>query len=382
MDADVLVVGAGIAGLLAAARLEEYGIGVEIAERAPTLRTTTAGIVLHPNALGCLGRLGPRLAAQGTWIERQVSVDANGSRTLVEWRDVWGAHGLPLAVHRRILAELLAGSVRPRTVMWSAVPRELTQEGGGVTVSFADGDSRRYRLVVGADGVGSWVRRAVDAGAETRFSGHTFVRTTIPALEPVKFREWRLWRAGRFFFGAMPIGLARTAIFLQISEAEPVKIAAEDGYQVLRGAARQMPGEVSSIVTAMRVDERFVARPVYWSSAARQVRGRVALIGDAARSFSPATTQGGGMAAEDAAVLAEEIARHGCAPEALASFERRRRARVAKFIRMARLHVALMDAMQVRNSARLAEPGLAEPGRTTEASRWYRKLYEPLLEAP
>lgn len=375
MDADVLVVGAGIAGLLAAVRLQEYGIGVEVAEQAPALRTTTAGIVLHPNALGCLGRLRPRLAAQGTWIERQVSVDADGSATLVEWRDVWGAHGLPLAVHRRILAESLARSVRPQAVMWSAVPRELTQDGDGVTVRFADGASRRYRLVVGADGVGSWVRRAVDAAAGASFSGHTFVRTTIPAQGPAQFAEWRLWRAGRFFFGAMPIGLARTAIFLQIRQVAPVLV--EDGYQALRDAARQLPGEVASIVAAMRVDEPFVARPAYSSAASRQVRGRVVLIGDAARSFSPATTQGGGMAAEDAAVLAQEIARHGCVPAALASFERRRRPRVEKFSRLARLHVTLMDAMQSRSPAR---PGGAR--RATEAARWYRKLYEPLLEAP
>jgi 2-polyprenyl-6-methoxyphenol hydroxylase-like FAD-dependent oxidoreductase len=377
MDADVLVVGAGIAGLLAAARLQEHGIGVEVAERAPALRTTTAGIVLHPNALGCLGRLGPRLAAQGTWIERQVSVDADGSRTLVEWRDVWGEHGLPLAVHRRILAELLADCVRPQTIIWSAVPQELAQEGDGVTVAFADGASRRYRLIVGADGVGSWVRGSVGAGANARFSGHTFVRTTIPAEGPAKLREWHLWRAGRFFFGALPIGLARTAVFLQISGAAPVKVTPEDGYQVLREAARQMPGEVSSIVAAMRVDERFVTRPVYWSPAGRQVCGRVALIGDAARSFSPATTQGGGMAAEDAAVLADEIARHGCEPAALASFERRRRPRVEEFSRLARLHVTLMDAMQRQNPA---QPRGAS--RATEASRWYRRLYEPLLEPP
>ena len=34
----------GIAGLRAAARLQEHGIGVEVAERAPAWRTTTAGI--------------------------------------------------------------------------------------------------------------------------------------------------------------------------------------------------------------------------------------------------------------------------------------------------------------------------------------------------
>jgi 2-polyprenyl-6-methoxyphenol hydroxylase-like FAD-dependent oxidoreductase len=217
----------------------------------------------------------------------------------------------------------------------------------------------------------------VAATPGARFSGHTFVRTTIPALGPVQPREWRLWRAGRFFFGAMPIGLARTAIFLQISGPTPVKVAPEDAYRVVRDAARQMPGEVSSIVAAMQVDECFVTRPVYWSPAGRQVHGRVALIGDAARSFSPATTQGGGMAAEDAAVLADEIARHGCEPAALASFERRRRPRVEKFIRLARLHVTLMDAMQRQSSA---QPHGA--GRTGEASRWYRQLYGPLLEAP
>lgn len=377
MDADILVVGAGNAGLMAAGRLQEYGIAVEVAERAPALRTTAAGIVLHPNALACMGSLGTRLAAHGTWIERQVSVGADGSRTLVEWRDVWGEAGLPLAVHRRIVAGLLAESVRPRTVMWSTVPHELAQERDGVTVRFADGARRRYRLVVAADGVGSWVRGVVDADAGLGFSGHTFVRTTIPALGPLKFSEWRLWRAGRFFFGAMPIGSARTAVFLQISGRTPVKVAAEDAYQILSDAARQMPGEVSRMVAAMQVDESFVTRPVYWSRASRQVHGRIVLIGDAARSFPPATTQGYGMAAEDAAVLTDEIARHGCEPAALASFERRRRLRVEKFSRLARLHVTLMDAMQRQNPAQPRGAGLA-----TDASSWYRRLYGPLLKAP
>jgi len=305
-------------------------------------------------------------------------VDPDGTRTVVDWRDVWGSDELPLALHRRSLASLLLSALRPGTVRWSVAPQQLVQDDDGVQVRFTDGDSRTYRLVVGADGINSWVRRIVDSAATPRYTGHTFIRTTTPASEATPATEWRTWRAKPYIFGLMPIGAGRTAVFLQVAGAEPVRLEPAEALEVLHAAADDMPSTVRTLVAGLRLDEPLVTRPAFALSTSRVAAGRVVLVGDAAHAVSPATTQGGGLAVEDAAVLGAEIAAHGCDPAALAAFEERRTPRLVAFHRAASRHATLMDAVQ-----RLPRP--SEPVRavsTVDASRWYQRLYTPLLTAP
>ena len=49
---------------------------------------------------------------------------------------------------------------------------ELTQDDAGVDVTFSDGSTGRYDLVVGADGVRSWTRRALGIDLETQVDRH------------------------------------------------------------------------------------------------------------------------------------------------------------------------------------------------------------------
>ena len=60
------------------------------------------------------------------------------------------------------------------------------------------------------------------------------------------------------------------------------------------------------------------------------------LLGDAAHAMTPNIGQGAGMAMEDAAVLAEELARGGEIDDALASYLRRRKPRVETVMRISR----------------------------------------------
>ena len=70
-------------------------------------------------------------------------------------------------------------------------------------------------------------------------------------------------------------------------------------------------------------------------------RGRVALLGDAAHALTPNMGQGAGMAMEDAAVLAEELSKAArsekAVPDALTSYQARRRQRVGTIVRLSRL---------------------------------------------
>lgn len=408
----VLVVGAGMAGLATAAELRRRGVTVDVVERAPGLRMPSAGIMLHPNALACLRHLDPALSDRGHAVPRQLAVDADGTRTVVDWPTVWAARS-PLAIHRRTLGELLlaaasaaatdttdtgdaSANAGPEPVRWSTAVEDLIQDTDGVTAMFADGDRRRYALVVGADGIHSTVRRAVDPDAEPRFTGHTFVRTTVAPGGPVPFPEWRVWRKPPYQFGAVAIGEGRMAVFLQIAGAQPVRLDAAEAATLLRTAGGTTADEARAVAAAIRAGDEVVTRAAFALTTRRSVHGRVVLVGDAAHAVSPTTTQGGGLAVEDAAVLGEEISRHGCTPAALAAFEERRRRRVGRFVRAADQHVALMEAVQRAPRARSqttdsvksvksvesvksSESGAGAP---VDASRWFQRLYAPLSTAP
>jgi 2-polyprenyl-6-methoxyphenol hydroxylase-like FAD-dependent oxidoreductase len=373
----VLVIGAGIAGLAAAAELRRRGAAVDVVERAPAQRIPTAGIVLHPNALTCLDRLRPALSARGAPIERELAFDADGSRTTVSWPAVWRERS-PLAVHRRTLGELLLADAGPETVRWSTTVEHLAQDADGVTVVLADGEARRYDLVVGADGLNSATRGALGDRAAPRFTGHTFVRTTVAHDGPAPFPEWRTWRSAFHHFGAMPIGEGRMAVFLQITGDRPLRLEPAEALALLRRAGGEAAPEARAVAAAIRSDDEVLTRPAFTVAAARPVRGRVVLVGDAAHAVSPATTQGGGLALEDAVVLGDEVARHGCTPAALTAFADRRRQRVASFQRAAGLHVTLMS--QVHRAPR--PDSRARSAAPLDASPWFRRLYAPLAAAP
>lgn len=376
LDADVLVIGAGIAGLAATVRLQRIGLRVQVVERAAELRTTGAGIVLHPNALWHLEHFGKTLPAAGAYIERQVTADIDGLGTsVVEWPAVWGEGQRPLAIYRRRLAELMHAQVLPGSVRWATKPQHLSQDRDGVSVTLSDGWRGRYRVVVGADGAYSWVRRWFNGDTQPRDLGQTYWRTTVAAEGPFTFADWRVWRSGKRFFGAVPLGDGRVHVFFQMARPDPERTIQEEGGERMRDLADMMGEPVTALVQAMRRMDEVQVRHSVGLLADRWVCGRVAIIGDAAHCLSPATTQGGALAVEDAAVLTEEIVRHGAGREALAAFESRRRQRVAPFARLAQLHTMLMESVP----AGLGSPPPATPVPRGDSARWFRRLYSPLM---
>jgi 2-heptyl-3-hydroxy-4(1H)-quinolone synthase len=119
----------------------------------------------------------------------------------------------------------------------------------------------------------------------------------------------------------------------------------------------------------------------------RWVEGRVVLLGDSAHALTPNMGQGAGMAMEDAAVLAEELARADRGEQALAAalgrYVARRRARVETIVRLSRLvgeegQVAGLLRCWLRNRRIRREGRAAERGQAALA----RLLAWPVDEAP
>jgi FAD-dependent urate hydroxylase len=376
MDADALVIGAGIAGLTTAARLLELGLRVDVVDRAAEIQAAGAGIMLHPNALAHLDHLGPGLYAAGRPIARQVTTDPDGTASVLDWAAVWGGERLPLAVRRRTLSELMLRHLPDGTVRWSTEPTALTQREEHVEVGFAGGPARRYGVVLGADGINSWTRQYVDPAARPHYLGHLYWRTTVETAPPFDFDDWRIWRSGGHFFGGMPIGGGRYHVFLQAGLARLHRVAPEQAYAEMAAIAATMGPAVQDLVGSLDPADSYNVRPAQGLAVSRWTAGRVALVGDAAHSFSPATTQGGAMAIEDTSVLAAELAAHGVGPRALAAYQDRRRPRVRDFARMARLHGVLSSAVQARLT-----PGRPAGGTPAGSAAWFRRLYRPLMDA-
>ena len=160
----VLVVGAGIAGLALGRALRRRGCFPDIIERNAAWSDTGTGMYLPGNALRALRalELDAEIEDRGARIETQRFCDHRG-RLLseVDLDSVWGETGPCVAIHRADLHALLQDMKGAPPVRMGVTLVSLTQTAGSATAQLSDGTQQGYDLVVGADGIGSSVRRQI-----------------------------------------------------------------------------------------------------------------------------------------------------------------------------------------------------------------------------
>ncbi len=365
----VLVVGAGIAGLAAARGLDGWGATVAIVERAAAPTADGAGVYLPGNAVRALAELGcdTRLAEVATRIERQRFADHRG-RVLfeVDMTDAWNGVAPCLAVHRAALRQVLLDRVPELPIRWGQTPQHVTPDGQGVVVAFSDGTSERYDLVVGADGRNSTIRRLVFDGAAPRPLGQFARRFLLawPDAAPV----WSVMLGRSSSFLMIPIGDGRMYCYCDGPLSDP-PLPLRD---LLAGYAEPVPTVLD------RLDEAGDGARAGREAALAEVvldswsRGAVLLIGDAAHASSPNMAQGVAMAVEDAIVLAESLASSAGIPDALATYERRRRPRTDWVLRQAHR----------RDRTRTLPAAVRNVVLTRFGRRIFHANYRPLREPP
>jgi 2-polyprenyl-6-methoxyphenol hydroxylase-like FAD-dependent oxidoreductase len=318
----VLVVGGGIAGLATARALLRRDIEPDVVERAAVWSHPGVGMYLPANAVRALGTLGLQAALldRARVLTRQRFLDHRGRKLFdVDLPAFWGATGPCAAISHRGLHELLCAGIPVRL---GTTVTALVDQGPLVRAEFDDGSTGDYDLVVGADGVRSWVRTVVFGGAAPRLLGQASWRFLVDGVAESSAWTVRLGRGKAFL--TIPLGGGRVYCYADVgadaatdpSGGDPAELAghfgefAEPVPTILRKGLA--PGEPPYFAPI----EEVVHRP--W------VRGRVMLVGDAAHAMSPNMAEGAGMALEDALVLAEVVA----ADRPLEEFEARRRPRV------------------------------------------------------
>ncbi|GLY81972.1 FAD-dependent oxidoreductase [Actinoallomurus iriomotensis] len=310
---NVLVIGAGSAGTAVAILLPQADVTVEVVDVKPEPTAIGSGITLQGNALRVLRQI-------GVWDEVRAAgyaFDSLGLRApdehgtlLAELPDVKtggldlpGTLGMPRPELARILVEraISAGA----KLRFDTTVTRIAENERCVDVTFSDGSTGRYDLVVGADGVRSWTRRALGIQLEPRPTGMGIWRAFGPRPASVT-RTDLIYGGPCYIAGYCPTGEDTLYAYLVEPSQDRSALSPEQQLAVMRDLSLAYHGpwdEIRETLTdPSRVNyTRFETHllPVPWN------RGRVVLIGDAVHSCPPTIAQGAAQALEDAVVLAE-----------------------------------------------------------------------------
>lgn len=178
----VLISGAGVAGPTLAYWLARAGFRPTVVERAAGLRSSGSPVDVRGPAAHVADRMGitAKLREAGTAVTSLEFVDDAGRRT---GRVAMSSDDIELP--RTDLAAILHEAARgdAEFVFHDSIA-SMSQDDGGVDVTFERGAPRRFDLVIGADGLHSAVRRLA-FGPEDAFVEHMGVYVaTLPLASP------------------------------------------------------------------------------------------------------------------------------------------------------------------------------------------------------
>lgn len=347
----VLIIGGGFSGMAAAIELRRHGIAVDLVEIDPGWRSYGAGISLGGATLRAFRRLGilDTFLAQGAASDGVEIFTPTGVKVAtlptprIAGPDVPGDAGIMRPVLARILAE--ATRAAGASVRLGCTFTGIVQDEAGVDVSFSDGSTERYDLVIGADGLYSAVREALFPDApKPHYSGQGVWRAVLP--RPPEVAGTMMWLGPKIKTGLKPVSRDQMYLFVTEDRAENTHIAPADFVHLLKDLLVRFPAPLmQQVAQQLDEDSQIVYRPLESLLVPHPwYNGRVVLVGDTVHATTPHMASGACIGIEDAIVLAEEVAKDGPVSAALARYQDRRWERCR---------------MVVHNSGRLGEIEIA-----------------------
>lgn len=319
MSVRVLIVGAGVAGQVAAYGLARAAAEVTVVEQAATLRRTGGHAVdLADVATDIIEWMGLLEAVTAARVDRDLLVFHEGTSRRLEMSQVSAAISeRHVEIQREDLCEILyAGNRAAVDYRFGDTVTELAEHADGVEATFREGGSARYDIVIGADGLHSAFRRLA-FGPEEQFrhdlgaalSVFSYPNPGVPDREVHAVADVDL---SGFIYPVGDGGQARALLLFRTTGEPPIHYRDRAGQLARVVAAVERLGDRLPVTAAAATgaddfyyDSIAQIRMDSWSSA------RIALVGDAGYSPGPAVGGGNAVAVLGGYVLASQLAHHG-----------------------------------------------------------------------
>jgi 2-polyprenyl-6-methoxyphenol hydroxylase-like FAD-dependent oxidoreductase len=336
-----LIAGAGIGGLAAGIALRRAGWQIRIFEQSQVPRAVGFAIGLAPNAMAALRELGvdAPVRAQGIAPARAEVRRPNGQvlRRVDVSRLEASLEQTTLLVLRPVLHGVLLDAVGREHVQLDSEVVDFRVAHERVVVKLAGGSVASGDVLIGADGVGSVIRRRLHPGeTPPRKSGHWAIRgvaydanDALGDLSAVMYfgdglesATVRASRNGIYWYVSLLSGDLPADTRDPRTVTQRLTAGFEPRYQAITRATMD---------TDIRLDELFDRDPIEeWG------QGPVTLVGDAAHPMLPHTAQGAAQALEDAVALGLVLSTDGNISQALRHYERVRSRRSGAIVRQGR----------------------------------------------
>lgn len=309
----ILIVGAGIAGLTLAGLLKKDGFRPTIVERDTKEAFNASGYMIGLMPLG--GQVLNKLDLYNDYMKKSLSISDYGLYSLkgkllnhFGMEAIVSNLGSYQSISRPQLVELLLSKCdEPR---YGLTVTAIDGTGDAKTVTFSDGTSEEFDLVVIADGIHSTTRQLAfgkDAYAyrQTGWGGWAWFVDTPPELAH-SYREY--WGSDRFM-GLYPVENGKLGIFLggnmkDLKEKGHAAVALDTAKEV-----KNSDIDFSALLKPLKDSDDLFWWDFHDCRTEKWVNGNVVLVGDAADGFLPTAGVGASMAMDSAARLADELSR-------------------------------------------------------------------------
>lgn len=343
----IIIAGAGIGGLTAAACLLQEGYHVRVYEQSSELGEIGAGIQSSANAVKVLHHLGLAEPLAAVSVKPKAfefrlfdSGEVMHKVPLAEKHEE--QHGAPYYhIHRSDIHRILADRVLeldPNAVVLNSTAVGFDETADGISLNLSDGRKIDGDILIGADGIKSAIRDQIVGVTEPDFTGQVAWRATVSVDKlPKDFMDKivAIWCGPKKHAVVYYLRSGKLLNFVGCVENlnwKDESWTVKASWDALKADYAGWNDEIQTIIDNIDKDQCFLwalnnRKPVdNWRT------DRAVILGDAAHPTLPYMASGAAMAIEDGAVLMRSLNANENIAEALEMFQRNRLERTAKIV--------------------------------------------------